>query len=150
MDFSPVVSGATYYNAVVPGGVTVDGTADGVPAEPFSAWWQLATDAGTLIQVADVAPIGGTPSNYYEDDAAVDDSDTGDQRRYGDTGAYIDNPLLNFTYSFSIYTLPGTQPNVGTAYEAFFRHPLSVKAQLFGDFWPEKVYLPLTLSQFSG
>jgi hypothetical protein len=150
MDFNPTVSGATYYNAVVPGGVTVDGMADSVPDEPFSAWWQLATDTGTLIQVADTAPIGGAPRNYYEDDAAVDGSDTGDQRRYGDTGVYIATPRLAFSYRFSVYALPGTQPNVGAAYEAFFRQPLSVKAHLFGDFRPNRIYLPLALRQSTG
>jgi hypothetical protein len=145
IDLSPVVSGATYYNAVVPDGVTVDGIPDDVAAAPLSSWWQLSTDTGTVIQVADTAPIGGMQYNYYEDNATVDESDTGDQRRYGDTGVHIADPNPVFTYTFNIYVLPGAQPSVGTTYEAFFKRPLSVKAQLHGDPRPEKIYLPLTI-----
>jgi hypothetical protein len=150
MDFDPVVSGATYYNAAVPSGVTVDGVPDSVATEPLSPWWQLTTDAGTLVHVSDTDPIGGTASNYYEDDATIDNSDTGDQRRYGDAGIYVENPNLAFDYTFSVYALPGAQPNVGAAYEAFFRHPLSVKATLLGDTRPHKIYLPSTLRQSAG
>jgi hypothetical protein len=150
MDFDPVVSGATYYNAAVPGGVTVDGVPDSVATESLSSWWQLTTDAGTLVHVSDTAPIGGTARNYYKDDAAIDSSDTGDQRSYGDAGIYVENPNLAFAYTFSVYALPGAQPNVGAAYEAFFRHPLSVKATPLGNPRQHKIYLPSTLRQSAG
>jgi hypothetical protein len=146
MDFSPVVSGATFYNGVVPAGVTIDGAVDGVPATPFSRWWQVSTAFGTLIQVADTSAIGGTPSNYYQDDAAIDANDTGDHRRYGDAGVYVADPLLAFSYIFNIYALPASQPNVGAAYEGFFDNPLTVTATFLGGQRPVKVYLPLIVS----
>jgi len=144
-DFSPEVSGATYYNAVVPEGVTVDGIADTVAAEPLSPWWQLSTDTDTLIQVADTSPISGTQSNYYIDNSEVDASDTGDQRHYGDTGVFIANPNLSFTYTFAIYFLTGFQSNLGERYAAYFSQPLSAAAQLQQLELPAKVYLPLIM-----
>ena len=127
-DFSPAASGATYYNAAVPAGVTVDGITDTVAAEPLSPWWQLSTDAGTLIQVADTTSIGGTQSNYYIDNSEWDWRDTGDHLHYGDTGVYIADPNQSFTYTFTIYFLSGSQPNIGDVYEAYFMQPLLAAA----------------------
>lgn len=141
-DFTPAVSGTTFYNAAVPAGVTVDGITDTVAAEPFSPWWQLSTGMGTAIQVADTSPIGGNQTNYYVDDATWDSSDTGDRRHYGDTGIHITSPNLSFTYTFAIYFLPGSQPNVGETYAAYFSQPLVVTAQLQELELPVKVYLP--------
>ena len=145
MDFDPIVSGATFYNAVRPEGVIVDGAHDSVPSSPLSKWIQLSTDGGTLIQVADPAPIGGTAYNHYEDDITVDEKDTGDLMRFGDAGIYIANPNLAFDYPFSIYFLDGKQPNLGDTYAAFFEHPLGIQTQLFGNPLPERVYCPLIL-----
>jgi hypothetical protein len=142
-DFNAAATGALYYNAVVPAGVTVDGDPDTVPATPLSPWWQLSTNTGTLIQVQDAASLGGTQSNYYVDNATFDSSDTGDHRHYGDTGISIQNPNPAFTYIFVLYVLLGTQPNVGATYEAFFTHPLSAMTVVHGDPRPEKIYLPV-------
>ncbi|MBC8263636.1 MAG: hypothetical protein H8E47_05870 [Anaerolineales bacterium] len=143
VDFSPAASGATYYNATVPAGVTVDGITDTVSAEPLSPWWQLSTDAGTLIQVADTTSIGGTQSNYYVDNSEWDWSDTGDRLHYGDTGVYIADPNPSFTYTFTIYFLSGSQPNLGETYAAYFSNPLSTTAWLHKLELPVKVYLPV-------
>lgn len=141
-DFNAAASGSIFYNAVVPEGVTVDGITDTVPSEPFSPWWQLSTDAGTLIQVADTSSIGGTQYNYYVDDSKLDWRDTGDKRRYGDTGVYVVEPNPSFTYTFTIYFLDGAQPNLGETYAAYFSRPLSVTAKLYQRELPEKIYLP--------
>ncbi len=143
VDFSPPASGATYYNAVVPAGVMVDGITDSVAAVPLSPSWQLSTDAGTLIQVADTTSIGGTQSNYYVDNSEWDWRDTGDHLHYGDTGVYIANPNQSFTYTFTIYFLTGSQPNLGETYAAYFSHPLSATAQLHRLELSMKVYLPV-------
>jgi hypothetical protein len=127
-DFSPAASGATYYNAAVPAGVTVDGITDTVPAEPLSSWWQLSTSDGTLIQVADTTSISGTQSNYYVDNSEWDWRDTGDHLHYGDTGVYVADPNRSFTYTFSIYFLPDSQPNLGETYAAYFMQPLLATA----------------------
>jgi len=141
-DLSPAASGATHYSAVVPGGVTVDGIADTVAAEPLSPWWQVSTDSGTLIQVADTTPIGGIQTNYYLDNSQADASDTGDRRHYGDTGVYIKDPNLTFTYTFALCSLAGTQPNVGATYQAYFMQPLSVAALREGL---SAIYLPAVM-----
>ena len=132
-DLNQAATGAIHYSAVVPGGVTVDGITDTVPATPRSSWWQLSTVSGTLIHVADTTSIGGTQTNYYVDNSKWDGADTGDRRHYGDTGVSIENPNLSFTYTVTIYFLRGSHPNVGATYEAFSTHPLSVTAVLYGD-----------------
>jgi hypothetical protein len=127
-DFSSAASGATFYNAVVPDGVTVDGVPDDVPATPPSSWAQLSTSMGTIIQVADNSPIGGNQTNYYVDDATTDTADTGDMKHYADTGISAANPNRSFTYTFAFYFLSGSQPNIGDIYEAYFMQPLLVAA----------------------
>ena len=144
-DFNSAATGATYYNAAVPNGVTVDGIPDSVSPELLSSWWQISTDGGTLIQVADTASIGGTQSNYYLDDSNWDQTDTGDKRHYGDTGVYINDPELSFTYIHSLYILPGRQPNVGQKHAAHFSQPLSVTARLHELEMREKAYVPLVV-----
>ena len=131
-DFNASVSGAMFYNAAVPDGVTVDGVPDTVASEPLSPWWQLSTDAGTLIQVADTTSMGGIQSNYYVDNSEWDWRDTGDHLHYGDTGVYIADPNQSFTYTFAIYFLPGSQSNLGDVYEAYFMQPLLAAASRKG------------------
>ena len=127
-DFNSNATGATFYNAVVPDGVTVDGVPDDVPATPPSSWAQLSTSMGTIIQVADNSPIGGTQINYYVDDATTDPADTGDMKHYADNGISATNPNRSFTYTFAFYFLSGSQPNIGAVYEAYFMQPLQVAA----------------------
>lgn len=141
IDFNEEVDGATHYNAVVPGGLPVDGFPDTVPETPVSSWFQLSSVYGTLIQVGDTTSMGGIQYNYYEDESIFKSSDTGDGERWGETGVFVEEPSKNFTYAFTLYILPSGQPNVGATYEAFFEHPLSVGTFLRGK--QVKVYLPL-------
>ncbi len=127
-DFNSAATGATFYNAVVPDGVTVDGIPDDVPATPPSPWCQLSTSMGTIIQAADNSPIGGTQVNYYVDDATTDTADTGDMKHYADAGISATNPNRSFTYTFAFYFLSGSQPNIGDVYQAYFMQPLLVAA----------------------
>jgi len=127
-DFNEKASGATYYNAVAPDGVTVDGEPDAVPEEPVSSWFQLSTGDGTLVQVGDTSSMGGAQYNYYEDNSINPVADTGDGKRYGETGVFVHRPNRSFTYTFALYVLPGTQPNVGATYEDYYVQPLSVTA----------------------
>lgn len=125
-DFSEQAIGSTMFSAVTPaGGVTVDGTADTLPETPASPWWQLSTDSGTIIQVADIASLGGTVKNIYRDTAANDPFDTGDKRHYGDIGFSVDQPNQSITFVFSLYMLAGRQQNVGNTYAEYFKQPLA-------------------------
>lgn len=144
-DFNQAITGALYYSAVLPQGVSVDGLPDAVLASPMSDWWQISTLDGSLIEVTDVTTVGGTPANYYVDDANTDPDDTGDQRHYGDSGLAITNPNHQFEHRFTWYMLPDPQPNIGAAYSAFNKQPISVSAvfqlgPLFSHLYLPNVY----------
>jgi hypothetical protein len=144
-DFTAAARGSTYYSAVMPEGVTVDGRPDDMPAAPVSSWWQLSTSLGTVVRVVDSSEVGGTQSNFYIDDLRLDLSDTGDRRHYGDNGVYFENPNLSFTYYHATYILPPDQPNVGETYAAYFAEPVVVRTFLRRGEGPqvENLYLPL-------
>jgi pimeloyl-ACP methyl ester carboxylesterase len=146
-DFNQTASGATFYNATVPTGVTVDGSPDpAVQEEPLSPWWQVSHTSGTLVQVADTAGVGGTQANYYLDDETEDADDTGDQRSYGDTGLMVDGPSSTIEYRTSLYVLPGGLSNVGEMYAAQAANPLRVTA-LAPSTLTQSIYLPMLLRQ---
>jgi hypothetical protein len=146
VDFSPAITGATYFNAAVPQGVTIDGLPDDIPPTPASNWWQVSTTEGTVVQVTDIASIGGTPTNYYVDDDQIDKDDTGDQKHFGDTGLRIRNPNRGFVHHYNMYILPDRQANVGEKYVEYYANPLSAEAT-----WLKKSsmsiegYLPLMM-----
>lgn len=125
IDFSSTVIGSTFYNANV-ADVPVDGTADTVPSTPSSAWWQLSTANGTLVQVTDLQKLAGTITNHYVDDGTTDTDDTGDQQRYGETGFMIENPGEVINYDFTFYSLAGEQSNVGARYKQYAEQPLTL------------------------
>jgi hypothetical protein len=144
LDFSLAASSGKLYNVAAPAGVTVDGVADNVPATPFSPWMQLSTADGTLIQVADRDELGGTLSNFYEDDSTTDPDDTGDQLRYGEIGTIIAaaGRPSQLNYDFSLYALPGNQPNQGAQYNQYYLNPLTVLATRFSDVNETFTFLP--------
>ena len=88
---------------------------------------------------------GGTVTNYYKDDGAIDLDDTGDQRSYGDTGLIVANPGSILTLSLVTYVLPpGTLGNVGSDYHQRINNPLlaTTVAEFFST---DRVYLPVIL-----
>ena len=141
-DLTSTITNGTYYNENMPGGVTIDGITDTVPATPFlNAWRQVSLDSGTTIQIVDLGAVGGAPSHYYKDNGALDNSDTGDRRSYGDAGVRVISPTSNvFTVESVQYVLPGRQNNRGAEFYEFFRNPLLVSRRLEGG---KMVYLPL-------
>ena len=147
MDFSEEAVGATLYNAAAPDGVTVDGQDNGeselIEQGRLSTWFQLSSNHGTLVQAGDTSSMGGTQTNYYEDDETSMRSDTGDGKRYGENGVFVMNPNKDFTYTFALYSLEGRQPNVGAAYADYFSQPLKARAFLMG--LPLKISLPVIL-----
>ena len=141
-DFNSIVSGSLLYNEVITNGVTIDGTPDPIPASPLSSWWQLNTFSSTLVYLADSSSIGGIQYNYYVDDMAYDESDSGDRKHFGETGIRVEIPNLLFTYTVSLYSLPDQQPNIGERIATWPDYPLSVVTELYGDPRPVKVYFP--------
>ncbi|NIS10616.1 MAG: hypothetical protein GWN18_01200, partial [Thermoplasmata archaeon] len=56
-------------------------------------WNQVSGLTGTIVTVSRFPPgIGDAASTYYKDDSAIDGTDTGDQRSYGDAGFQVDDP----------------------------------------------------------
>lgn len=133
VDFSSAASGATFYNANVPAGVTINGSADAVPETPLSTWFQISHTTGRIIQVTDLSQAGGsTRKNYYCEGAAECDgtAQTGDGTSYGDSGFLIEgNVSKKFSTKSILYLPPGSGlSNVGAAYETYFFNPLQICA----------------------
>ena len=125
-DFNADVASSTFYNANIPGGVTIDGNPDTVAPTPLSTWWQVSGDTGTLVQVADPSGVGGIQTNYYKDDDTLNPSDPGDNKSYGDTGIKVNSPHATVVYHSVYAVLPPNQPNVGAAYAARVAYPVDV------------------------
>ncbi len=145
MDWNDQASGMIYYDANNPAGATVDGVADAVTITPPTRWNQVSGLTGTIVAVSRFPPgIGDAASTYYKDDSAIDGTDTGDQRSYGDAGFQVDDPTPG-TYSVlgHIYFLTGTTANVGASYVAYYDNPLEVSIVRFTPEWT--IYLPLAL-----
>lgn len=144
IDFTPAALGATLFGAPMSEGIIVDGINEDIPATPASSWWQLRTPYGSLIQVTNIADLGGTITNYHLDSAVYEGADSGDHVHFGDTGILVHDPRPSLTYTFNLYFLPAAAPNSGTLYDAYFRRPLAVTAiYQGGEPRAKRVYLPL-------
>ena len=151
-DLSPAMAGGTYYDANTPAGVAVDGHADAVPTTPFSTWNQVSHPTlGTIVQIIDPSPLGGTPQTYYRDDGAWSSADTGDHKSYADPGVLVSQSNANLMFDVWYYILPAAQPNVGAGYAAASTHPLEAQAtrQTFASVPQSQhaLYIPLIASQ---
>jgi hypothetical protein len=126
VDFSAAAVPSTLYNANTPAGVIIDGQPDAVAAMPLSPWWQVTGATGTILQAMDTSGLGGTLTNYYLDNEALNPQDPGDNRSYGDTGilAASPNPTIRFLTMYAI--LPPGLGNVGESYSAYLTSPLQI------------------------
>ncbi len=96
-DYSPAAAGMTYRNALNPGGVTIDGSAD-VVTPGVSSWEQVTGPQGTLNQVAQLQTSWTPPSitSYYDDAVSPSTTQcTGDSSAYGSSGSWINSNLPN-------------------------------------------------------
>ncbi|MCD6289042.1 MAG: hypothetical protein J7M34_00970, partial [Anaerolineae bacterium] len=127
-DLSAAMKSATYYDANTPSGVRVDGDPDAVPATPLSPWNQASHPTlGTIVQVIDPSPLGGTPETYYKDDDSWDGQDTGDHKSYADPGVLVRSANANIVFQAWYYALGPGQPNVGATYAGYATHPLQAE-----------------------
>jgi hypothetical protein len=145
-DFNENIKGGTYYDANTPEGVAVDGKPDSIKTTPASLWQQISAATGTVIHTADVAPMQGTLTTYYKDNATPDPGDTGDKMSFGDMGVTVTHPIKYIYLSVTHYILPPKQPNVGDRYYSYFSHPLQVQASLTAVERLENRELPLSFS----
>jgi hypothetical protein len=142
-DWSSAASGSMLYNAVAPEGVLIDGQPDAMPAQPVSPWWQVTGPTGTVVQVVDPSGVGGSLSNYYLDDDALNPSDPGDNRSYGDIGITAVGPNRTVTLSMGWWFLETDEPNVGLKVAAHAANPLQIK---ISEQWRgQPLFLPLVL-----
>ncbi|MCI0577094.1 MAG: hypothetical protein L0331_12905 [Chloroflexi bacterium] len=140
---NPAVTNVTNYYNSNGAAVTIDGAPDVVAASPAMSWWQTSGSAGGLVvALPTVNTGGGTVTNYYKDDNAIDPNDTGDQRSYGDSGLFVTDPGTTVEFALVSYVLPpGTTTNVGAAYFARVTNPLTTAAtlQTYGSY---AIFLP--------
>ena len=136
--------------------MAIDGAPETLSTTPRIDWFQVnggaAGPGGLVMTIPRVDPRGGTVTNYYKDDNAVDVNDTGDQRSYGDSGLKIDGPFVSpaiISFTLTAYILPpGSSINVGTVYFARATRPLQteVAAQCYAPAGNcLRVYLPLVI-----
>jgi hypothetical protein len=130
-DWTEQASGLVFYDANNPAGVTIDGLPDTITTTPPTRWTQVTAVTATVVNVSAIpAGLGGVSSTYYRDDSAVDPSDTGDQRSYGDAGLQVENPTPGvYTRRGQIYVLTGTTGSVGSTYETYYDHPIQVSVE---------------------
>jgi hypothetical protein len=148
LDLNPVMTGSTYYdsNATI---ALIDGVTDTVTTTPRVNWYQVISNTslgGFVLTVPGINPGGGTVSNYYQDNSAVDPTDTGDQLSFGDAGLRIDNPGLLIQLRLVTYILPpGTTTNVGAAYFSQVNNPLIATATIQRFGFNFDTFLPIIL-----
>jgi hypothetical protein len=145
LDLNPVMSGSTYYDSNNTTAL-INGAPDTVPTTPRVDWYQVisgTSPGGFVLTVPSINPSGGTVSNYYKDDSAIDSDDTGDKQSYGDAGLIIDNPGQLIQFRQVAYILPtSTTTNVGSIYFNRVNNPLVATTAIqhfgfdFGTFLP--------------
>lgn len=130
-----------FFNAQNPGGITVDGVADGgvntaVVDERVN--WFLAShrpatgDPFGLMVLVTVPKIGATRNLYFKDNSAVDAADTGDKKSFGDFGVQVDGQKIQgqFSFDFSTFHLDnvGDAVTTGEQFKSWQETPLAVTA----------------------
>jgi hypothetical protein len=161
---SPTVSGInSYYDSNTPGGVAIDGVPDTISSTPRTNWFQvnggITGPGGLVMMIPNVNPGGGTVTNYYKDNGALDPNDTGDQRSFGDAGLQVScsifSPCVAASFTLKAVILPpGTNSNVGATYYARASNPLQANTaqQCYSQSGSclTAVYLPLVLLNLTG
>lgn len=142
-DFNRFIGGARYYNANEQRGVLIDGRPDLVRRTPFSPWWQVSTDYGTLVFVSDLTNEAGGWRNYYKDNNDYDAVDTGDRQHFGDTGIMNEADVLDYTYAFTLYFVPSEERNIGPLFADLPTTPISVATEYYQYGPSAKGFLPL-------
>jgi hypothetical protein len=152
VDLSSAASGATFYNANTPGGVTINGSPDSVAATPLSNWAQISHATGRLIQVSDPTPAGGAQTNYYCDDNSAGTTECDGTPRTGANGSYGDAGILtegNVNQSFTIeswlFVLESGQDNVGDKYAGYFNLNNRLQAMAYLQGVRSTLFLPIIL-----
>ncbi len=135
IDLNEQASGMTFVSAnnAAPG-FEVDGTPDASVDRtidnqlPANNWSYIGGAQGVLVHLFPLATtVGGSRELYHKDDSTLDDTDTADQRSYGDTGidvaGGIEPPV---TFSYRGYFLGSSfDSSIGAQIAEFEREPLT-------------------------
>jgi hypothetical protein len=140
---NPAATGLTSYFDSNTTTATIDGSPDTVNATPAIDWYQASgSSGGFVVTYPDKTSDQGTIQNYYQDDDAVDSSDTGDQKSYGASGMQFDSPGSYVDVTAVLFMLPeNTSQNMGTQYFQQVQNPLTASATL-QSYHTNKIYLP--------
>ena len=128
LDWLPDAGPATYRDANVPDGVTVDGTADPVPATPLSAWREIEFLTGRLVALS--ADTGAAENLYADGEPAA--NDTGDGQRFGEFGigaAAVDD-VLDAAFPGDLVVLPAGRAVTGQQLSDQRDQPVAVSLRL--------------------
>jgi hypothetical protein len=143
----PTVTGVTNYFNSNGVSVPIDGVNDVVGASPRVDWFQASgASGGMVVAFPTVNAGGGTVTNYYKDDSAIDPGDTGDQQSYADSGLFISNPGGVIDFSLVTFILPpNSTTSVGDDYFDRISSPLTTTTttQVFEEEF--NVYMPVVL-----
>jgi hypothetical protein len=149
---NPVDSGMgpmSYFDSNTGAGLPVDGMIDDVPISPVNAWSQVSGSYGSVVRITDISEnIIGTVENYYKDNSATDNSDTGDQQSFGDAGfKVVFNPPQpeygQLEVEAAEFYLAPLQPNLGFTYEGYLDNPLQIN--ISSQDYSSVLYLPLVI-----
>lgn len=96
----------------------IDGNPDNVAGTPLFRWYQVsghgAGPGGMVVAFPNLNLGTGSAVNYYLDNGAANNDDTGDQKSYADTGLTVTNPGGRTAITLAGMILPqGTAANVG-------------------------------------
>jgi hypothetical protein len=101
---------------------------------------------GLVVAIPNVAAGGGSVTNYYKDDGAIDASDAGDNKSFADAGLRIDNPGAVISFTIAAYVLPpGAAADVGASYFARAITPLTSASAAQNFAGTKFIYLPWVL-----
>ena len=139
IDLNDHASGMKFFNSFNLGnGINVDGAADQVneslsdsPTDSLN--WSLITgNPGSALVLLKVPRIGQARKLYYKDNAAVDNTDTGDKKSYADTGVLITSTGTitgSFSFDFASYYLGKNQAaSIGDEFKRRALSPMQVSA----------------------
>ena len=147
----PSVTGIdTYRDSNTLGAVSIDGNSDLISSTPRVNWIQVnggaAGPGGLAVAIPRFDPGGGSVTNYYKDDSALDPNDTGDKKSFADAGLRIDNPGAVISFTIAAYVLPpGATASVGAAHFARATNPLTIASAAQNFAGTKFIYLPVIL-----
>ena len=149
----PATTGLTRFFDSNGSDVAIDGQNDSVAASPLFQWVQMsgaAAGPGGMVVAFPNLDLGGSSAvNYYKDDGAVDNADTGDKRSFADTGLTVNAPGSRTAITLAGLILPqGASANVGQSVFSRTVTPITVQVSALPYLDPsllQELYVPLIL-----